>query len=398
MDFHRKPMNTPASDEVSLLREELCLTTKYVRPEGSDAEALAGIWRDVLDIDQVGINDDFFEIGGDSLAATIIASNIESRFGCRFSPSQLIEHSTISSQIAIVSKQQKAQSVAASNFTVLREEGELAPLFVIHGNRGFTLYDQRFLRGMDDNRPIIFIEAIGMDGKEEMPNSVAEMAQRYYSSVCQMIGDRPWHLVANCGGSLIAIEMCRLAEQSGRLPESLMLIDPVSRLFLNSEPNGLKRWSRSIGNILLPVAIRRYIKQLRSKIGAGSSDDFADELNKSARMQALVEGRIKERHSSFPEPLISSKISYQADAMHQVLSRMRKLVYEHVPKRWEGLAHVIVSKPRASSIRAIRQVLPNAEFKIAKCSHKDLFQDNLTELLSFLNDVITSQEDAAGSQ
>ena len=46
------------------------LDTPFIAPRTPIEEELAGIWAEVLSLDQVGIHDDFYDLGGHSLAAT----------------------------------------------------------------------------------------------------------------------------------------------------------------------------------------------------------------------------------------------------------------------------------------------------------------------------------------
>ncbi len=48
----------------------------YVAPRGELEELLAGIWAEVLRADRVGVHDNFFEVGGHSLMATLVMSRI----------------------------------------------------------------------------------------------------------------------------------------------------------------------------------------------------------------------------------------------------------------------------------------------------------------------------------
>ena len=51
-------------------------------PPDDTQRAIAGIWSDLLEVDQVGVEDNFLLLGGESLLATQAAARIRSRFGC----------------------------------------------------------------------------------------------------------------------------------------------------------------------------------------------------------------------------------------------------------------------------------------------------------------------------
>ena len=71
-----------------------------VKPRTPNEETLAAIWADVLKVDRVSINDNFFDLGGDSILGTLILARA-TRAGLRLSPVQLFEHQTIAELAAV---------------------------------------------------------------------------------------------------------------------------------------------------------------------------------------------------------------------------------------------------------------------------------------------------------
>lgn len=71
------------------------LGTPYVAPVSPTEQALADLWRDAIGLDQVGVDDDFLELGGDSLVAVQLAGRIAERFKADVSVAQLFEHPTV---------------------------------------------------------------------------------------------------------------------------------------------------------------------------------------------------------------------------------------------------------------------------------------------------------------
>ncbi len=70
------------------------LANGYVAPRSAVEEALAGIWSEVLGVEEVGVNDNFFELGGDSILSIQIVSKA-SHAGLNFAPRQLFQYQTI---------------------------------------------------------------------------------------------------------------------------------------------------------------------------------------------------------------------------------------------------------------------------------------------------------------
>ena len=89
-------------DRQALASQTLTLTSHedFVEARTPAEATLAGIWSDVLKVDRVSINDNFFDLGGDSILGTLILARA-ARSGLRLSPVQLFEHQTIAELAAV---------------------------------------------------------------------------------------------------------------------------------------------------------------------------------------------------------------------------------------------------------------------------------------------------------
>src|SRR5262245_10854514 len=56
---------------------------------------LVAIWREVLELPTIGVDDDFFELGGNSLQVLMVFMEIEARLGCSLSPTVIVQAPTI---------------------------------------------------------------------------------------------------------------------------------------------------------------------------------------------------------------------------------------------------------------------------------------------------------------
>lgn len=92
----------------SMDHSSLELARQYVAPRSSSEATLASIWQQVLGVERVGINDDFFALGGHSLMMGQVAARIRQAFQVAVSPRLFFESPTVAEQIvAIAMKQAK---------------------------------------------------------------------------------------------------------------------------------------------------------------------------------------------------------------------------------------------------------------------------------------------------
>jgi amino acid adenylation domain-containing protein len=86
------------------LRPELAMS--YAPPRNSIEEALVKIWAEVLEIDQVGVHDNFFDLGGHSLAATRIISRVVKAFTLELSVKALFDSPTVADMAEVIAGDQ----------------------------------------------------------------------------------------------------------------------------------------------------------------------------------------------------------------------------------------------------------------------------------------------------
>jgi acyl carrier protein len=80
------------------------MPASYAAPRNPVEEALVKIWAEVLSLDEVGIHDDFFDLGGHSLAATRIISRVMQHFQLAIPMKALFESPTVAEMAAVIAE------------------------------------------------------------------------------------------------------------------------------------------------------------------------------------------------------------------------------------------------------------------------------------------------------
>jgi acyl carrier protein len=83
------------------------LDTPFAAPRTPIEAELAKIWADVLSLDQVGIHDNFFDLGGHSLAATRVVSQVIKQFRLDLPLQSLFQSPTVAEMAAVIDERQK---------------------------------------------------------------------------------------------------------------------------------------------------------------------------------------------------------------------------------------------------------------------------------------------------
>lgn len=101
---------------------------QLVAPRNHTEEVIAGIWRDVLGVSEVGVNDNFFHLGGHSLFAIQIAAQLREKFQVELEMRKMLEHPTVAALAELVEvARRQSESELDAIMTVLNEITQLSP-------------------------------------------------------------------------------------------------------------------------------------------------------------------------------------------------------------------------------------------------------------------------------
>ncbi|MFT7584177.1 MAG: NADPH:quinone reductase-like Zn-dependent oxidoreductase/NAD(P)-dependent dehydrogenase (short-subunit alcohol dehydrogenase family)/ubiquinone, partial [Cellvibrionaceae bacterium] len=100
----------------------------YIAPRSDSEQTIANIWQDLLGIAQIGVEDDFFDLRGDSLLAAQVISRIHQKMGTRLPLSALFDTPTIAGLATMLLKSEsesKSENNNQADFDFDMEEGEI---------------------------------------------------------------------------------------------------------------------------------------------------------------------------------------------------------------------------------------------------------------------------------
>ncbi|HVZ15487.1 MAG TPA: alpha/beta fold hydrolase [Terriglobales bacterium] len=194
-------------------------------PARSVEDTVCLIWKRILKRQHVGPHDDFFELGGDSLATLNLMFELERAFGVELPVTMIYQFRTVASLAEAL--QQKMQPVF-SPLVLIKEGSQRPPLFIVHGFGGNVMELFPVGRQIDYEGPVYAIQARGLDGREPPLATIEEMADYYLKSIRQAYPYGPYNLSGYSYGGLVAFEMaCRLKACGEHVP-LLALFDTVT--------------------------------------------------------------------------------------------------------------------------------------------------------------------------
>lgn len=179
----------------------------------SDLErALASIWAKVLRVSDVGINDSFFDLGGNSLLAVELLRDIIEKFERRdLTLSTILESPTVAKFAAVLTNSDMPKF---SCLVPLRETGTRPPFFSVHGIGGNVLSQRTLALNLPPDQPFWSIQARGLDGSIA-DEDLRETAAVYIGEIKAIQPHGPYFIGGGSAGGLFAYEMAQQLTASG---------------------------------------------------------------------------------------------------------------------------------------------------------------------------------------
>ncbi|WP_253194243.1 non-ribosomal peptide synthetase [Gordonia sp. i37] len=176
----------------------------------------------------VGMDDDFFDAGGNSLALIALRDEIEHRTGLRMSVAELFAHATPAGVVAGGDRLLEHRVVELSGERAARKAmvGESAPLWVVHTVTGIVTDYATLAHAMPHRRVLGVQLPELLDTAHAMPESLAAIAARHVTAIRERQPDGPYRLIGWSYGGVLAHEIARQIVESGGEIALLVLLDP----------------------------------------------------------------------------------------------------------------------------------------------------------------------------
>lgn len=203
-----------------------------VEPRTQLERSLAEIWCEVLQIDEVSVNDDFFELGGDSILSITFVSKATQN-GLSFSPNDIFNFPTIA-ELGTRCTPLETKAISDEDSQFAGEPGDripspaqsVRPLFMVHGGVAISTLLRKHL-GPD--QPIFMLNAHWAHAEIDRHTTVPQMAHENLQELRSLQPQGPYLLGGYSMGGTIAFEMAQQLIASGDKVDLLVLVDPTCR-------------------------------------------------------------------------------------------------------------------------------------------------------------------------
>jgi thioesterase domain-containing protein len=187
---------------------------------------LLALWQELLGISGLGVEDDYFAVGGTSLVAARLFAQIARRFGTRLPLTTVLESPTVRALAQRLDRQGASQSGAL--IELRGGHGRSRYLFLVHDGDGETLLYLNLARLMPDDLAIFGVEPRRIKGVPLAHGTIEDMAAFYLEEVRKKQPHGPYLLGGMCAGGVIAYEMASQLQRTGESVELVALLDAAT--------------------------------------------------------------------------------------------------------------------------------------------------------------------------
>jgi len=194
-------------------------------------DTLATIWAEVLGLEKVEIDDNFFDLGGESLLTIQLVERIEEAFEIRLPLIAIAQAPTIEQLAGLI--QQSDQTESWASLVALQPGGSRLPLYLVHAIAGHVLYYRDLATLLGEDQPVYGLQQPGWNQGHPLHTRVEDMAAYYIRALQTLQPKGPYLLGGLSFGGLIAFEMAQQLHEQGEHVALLALLDthsPTERL------------------------------------------------------------------------------------------------------------------------------------------------------------------------
>ncbi len=224
----------------------------FIAPRTATELTLAKIWAEVLNVERVGIQDNFFDLGGDSLLTVRLLKQINKQFECEFPLSSLFLNPTIESLATSLSSE--TDSLPWSPLVPIQPAGSNPAFFCVHPIFGVVFPYYQLADHLGKNQPFYGLQPIGLDGKTPPLTNIEDMATHYIEALRRVQPKGPYFLGGWSFGGWVAFEMAQQLQKSGEEVALLAVLDTLAPI-PGSTPslgNGFKFMLTTVARYIWP--------------------------------------------------------------------------------------------------------------------------------------------------
>jgi amino acid adenylation domain-containing protein len=209
-------------DRKALMQNKTYKKQEFTAPRTEEEKLVAAIWKESLNLKNIDIFSNFFEMGGHSLVAVKVMNKLEQKTEERLPLSALFEHSTVEKFAKLL---KTGNEINSDCLVPLKPNGSKPPIYIVHGAGLNVLNFVNLSKCFDKDQPVYGIQGIGAKGYEDWYKSIEDMASHYIDEIIKINSKGPYALAGFSFGGVVAFEMAKQLKEKGKTVSLIALLD-----------------------------------------------------------------------------------------------------------------------------------------------------------------------------
>jgi len=200
-------------------------TRNKIPPRNYHDNTIAQIWKDILNIDEVYIDDDFFDMGGNSINIIQVANRIKEALEIEISLADLMVYKTIRELSEYLTDKDRSSRGKFRNAFKINKSKSEKNIFIIHGGDADIFYYRHLAKLLEDEYSVYGLQPTGLSGEEAFPDSYYNMLHDYIKEIRMIQSDGPYIIAGYCIGGYISFDITTAFEVQGEKVAALLQLD-----------------------------------------------------------------------------------------------------------------------------------------------------------------------------
>ena len=322
---------------------------------------LAAIWEELLARKHVGLDDNFFDLGGHPALVAALRERMTAEFGRSFPISQLFQNPTVRRQAELTLRIVRPEPVLPAGVLSLQPNGTRPSIFWVH------YLNVNLAKEFGDDQPVFLITLVAADFASlgEKP-TLQNIAMCLLNKILATQSEGPYNIGGLCIGSILAYEIASQLRAAGHEVSLLVLLDAPSPSYLESYNSLTAKLSRP-----------RYLLERNARLGLRQSL-----FNLRKRLTKYFAGSVR------------AKFAWTEISDAQDLIESAALAYR--PERYEGKVLLLLASERTPHVNFLpgwQAVVPhNLHTRYMNGYHRELMTaQNVRNIADVINSHLISK-------
>jgi thioesterase domain-containing protein len=206
---------------VRVLRGVRRRAQRVLRPVPPLERSLLESWRCVLGRDDLGVDDDFFLCGGDSLSAVRLIEMVERDLHVKIPLQYLMEDGSV----RCMAQRLLRAPPGMADVVGIQTTGSSRPVFAVGDRFGYVLRLLLVGRALGEDQPVYGLQPPGMNWDSASLSTVPQFAAHYIEQVRAIQPNGPYRFLGASFGGLVVYEMALQLQSVGHQVDLLALVD-----------------------------------------------------------------------------------------------------------------------------------------------------------------------------